>query len=407
LDRNERLHEKLKLKKKRLVDSLVLNDILKDKRLAKAFMEVPLEKFIPEKFFSIVKLYEDVPNLFYYDEQNPNNYRTISAPHMISIMLQGLSLTDDDDLLILGAKSGYIAALAHKLAPKGEIIILEANSEIAKISSNNLKKLKIDDNISIVVKNPLHGMPELSPWQKILVTGAIEQSKISPLLHQLDENGGVLFAPIGQDFIQTYTQILRQKEEYFGKKQLQVKFSPLITKVELNELELLTDFDEAEISKESDRFNDDLTKVCHKVNIKYTSDILEGVDQESVIKIESIDKQQQELVLKYLMSIQMILKNLKKEENVEKALDYVDSIEIKLEDLKKYKKLFQIKIKRMQNILNHIRSFAIVRKELDKSKISHSEIIDKKIEIINKQLEQINILLEILKEDISQIKTLY
>ncbi|MFX0007089.1 MAG: hypothetical protein ACFFAV_10220 [Candidatus Hermodarchaeota archaeon] len=407
MDRNEKLNERLKLKKKHLVDSLVLNDILKDKRLIKAFMEVPLESFIPEKFFSIVKLYEDVPNLFYYDEQNPNNYRTISAPHMISIMLQGLSLSEDDDLLILGAKSGYIAALAHKLAPRGEIIILEANSEIAKISSNNLKKLKIDDNISIVVKNPLQGMPELSPWQKILVTGAIEQSRINPLLNQLDENGGVLFAPIGQEFIQTYTQILRQKDEYFGKKQLQVKFSPLITKVELNELELLTNFDEAEISKESNRINNDLTKVSHKVNIKYASDILDEVNQESSIKIESIDKQQQELVLKYLMSIILLLKNLKKEENVEKSLNFIENIEIKLEDLKKYKKLFQIKIKRMQNILNHIRSFAIVRKELDKTEMSNSELIDKKIEIINKQLDQINILLEILKEDISQIKMLY
>ncbi|MFX0023035.1 MAG: hypothetical protein ACFE9S_11980 [Candidatus Hermodarchaeota archaeon] len=407
MDRNEKLHEKLKLKKKRLVDSLVLNDILKDKRLVKAFMEVPLEKFIPEKYFSIVKLYEDVPNLFYYDEQNPNNYRTISAPHMISIMLQGLSLTDDDDLLILGAKSGYIAALAHRLAPKGEIIILEANSEIAKLTSDNLKKLKIDDNISIVVKNPLHGMPELSPWQKILVTGAIEQPRIHPLLNQLDENGGVLFAPIGQEFIQIYTQILRQKEEYFGKKQLQVKFSPLITKVELNELELLTDIDETEINSDSNRMNKDLTKFSHKINIKYTSDILDEVDQESGIKIESIDKQQQELVLKYLTSIELILKNLKNEENIEKYFNYIDSIEIKLEDLKKYKKLFQIKIKRMQNILNHIRTFAIVRKELDKNEISDADIIDKKIEIINKQLDQINIFLEILKEDISQIKTLY
>ncbi len=407
MDRNERLHEKLKSKKKHLVDSLVLNDILKDKRLVKAFMEVPLEKFIPEKFFSIVKLYEDVPNLFYYDEQNPNNYRTISAPHMISIMLQGLSLSEDDDLLILGAKSGYIAALAHKLAPKGEIIILEANSEIAKLSSNNLKKLKIDDNISIVVKNPLQGMPELSPWQKILVTGAIEQSKINSLLHQLDENGGVLFAPIGQEFIQVYTQILRQKDEFYGTQRLQVKFSPLITKVELNELELLTDFDESEVSKDSNRKNEDLTKVSKKINIKYTSDILDEVNSESGIKIESIDKQQQEFVLKYLMSIELILKNLKKEENIEMYFNYIESIEIKLEDLKKYKKLFQIKIKRMQNILNRIRSYAIVRKELDRSEISDSEIIDKKIEIINKQLDQINIFLEILKEDISQIKTLY
>jgi protein-L-isoaspartate(D-aspartate) O-methyltransferase len=407
LDRNERLHEKLKDKKKRLVDSLVINDILKDKRLIKAFMEIPLEEFIPEKFFSIVKLYEDIPNLFYYDEQKPHNYRTISAPSMISIMLEGLSLTDDDDLLILGAKSGYIAALAHKLAPKGEIIILEANSEIAKVTSNNLKRLKLNDNISIIVKNPLQGMPELSPWQKILVTGAIKQSKISPLLNQLDENGGVLYAPIGQELIQVYTQFLRQEDDYYAERKIQVKFSPLITKVELNELELITDFDDSEILEESNKSYENINKFPKRVNIKYTSDILDKVDSDSGFKIESIDRKQQELVLSYLMSIELILKNFKKEENIEKSFNYIESIETKLIDLKKYKKLFQIKIKRMQNILNQIRSFIIVRKELDKKDLPSSEIIDKKIEIINKQIDQINLFLEILKEDIKQIKTLY
>ncbi|MFW9882586.1 MAG: hypothetical protein ACFFG0_56715, partial [Candidatus Thorarchaeota archaeon] len=301
MDKNERFKERLKLKKKRLVDALILNEILKDKRLINAFLEVPLEKFIPEKFISVVKLYEDVPNLFYYDEQNPNNYRTISAPHMITIMLQGLSLTENDDLLILGAKSGYIAALAHKLAPKGEIIIIEANSEIAKITSKNLKKLKLDEHISIIVKNPLEGMPELSPWQKILVTGAIEQSKIHSLLKQLDENGGMLFAPIGQEFVQMYTQILRQNNEYFGKRQLQVKFSPLITKVEFDELELITDFDESEPIDELHKLDDHLSSSSTKINIKYTSDILNEISSGTNIKIESIDKEQQELVLAYLM----------------------------------------------------------------------------------------------------------
>ena len=407
MDRNDRIIERLKIKKKRLVDSLVLNDILKDKRLIKAFMDVPLEKFIPEEFLSVVKLYEDVPNLFYYDKQNPNNYRTISAPHMISIMLQGLSLTDDDDLLILGAKSGYIAALAHKLAPKGEIIILEANSEIAKISSKNLKNLKLDDKISIIVKNPLNGMPELSPWQKILVTGAIEQSRIYSLLNQLDENGGVLFAPIGQDFLQIYTQILRQNNEYFGKKQLQVKFSPLITKVELDEIELITDIDESSVKYDSTESARGSNHFSNKVNIKYTSDILENISSDSDVQIESIDKKQQELVLAYLMSIELLIKKLKQEDNIEKWFNYIDSIEIKLEDLKIYKKLFQIKIKRMQNILNQIRSYNLVRKELEKKTLSNSEIIDKKIDIINQQINQINDFLEILKEDITRVKLLF
>ena len=99
--------------------------------------------------------------------------------------------------------------------------------------------------------------------------------------------------------------------------------------------------------------------------------------------------------------------NLKKEENIDKCFTYLESIETKLDDLKKYKKLYQIKIKRMQNILNQIRSYNIIRKELEKKKISDSEIIDKKIEIINDQIEKINIFLEILREDIHRVKTLY
>lgn len=405
MDRNNRIIEGLKSKKKRLLDTLILQEILKDKRLVKAFMEVPLEKFIPEKFLNIVKLYEDVPNLFYYDDQNPKSYRTISAPHMITIMLQGLNLTQNDDLLILGAKSGYIAALAHKLAPKGEIVILEANSEIARITVENLKQLKLDNKITIIIKNPLDGAPDLSPWQKILVTGAIEQSKIHPLLNQLDENGGVLFAPIGPEVVQTYTQILRQKNEFFGNKKLQVKFSKLITQIELDELELITDLDEFESNYDQSIIEDTLPSFSKKITIKYTSNILEDISSEPKIKIESLDKQQQKLVLNFLMKIEAIITKLKKEENIDKSFLYLDNLEGILNELKKFKKLFELKTKRMQNILNQIRSLIIVRKELENTSSSDSKIIDKKIEIVNRQIEQINIFLEIIKNDILKVRT--
>ncbi len=406
MDKYDRFNERLRNKKKRLLDSLILNEILTDKRLIKAFMDIPLEKFIPEKFMNVLKLYEDVPNLFYFDEQNPRNYRTISAPHMISIMLQGLALNTNDDLLILGAKSGYIAALAHKLAPKGEIIILEANSEIAKITANNLKELKLEDKISIIIKNPLDGMPNLSPWQKILVTGAIEQSKIHPLLKQLDENDGVLFAPIGPEFVQIYTQILRQKNEFYGKKQLQVKFSPLITQVELDELELITDIDEIEIANESEVINKVPSLYTNKINIKYTSEILDKIVPEHQVKIQSIDETQRDDILSNLNTIEHNIKNLKKEEDIQKSFEFIDDIEVKLDNLKKFKKLFEIKVKRMQNILNQIRSYYIVRKELEKSVLYDSAVIDKKIEIINKQIEQINLLLEVTQNEINKIKSL-
>ena len=413
MDKDESIKESLKHKKKRLLDTLVVSQILKDKRLIKAFMDIPLEKFIPGKLKKIVNLYEDVPNLFYYNTQNPKSYRTISAPHMITIMLQGLALDTNDDLLILGAKSGYIAALAHKLAPKGEIVILEANSEIAKITSENLKKLNLDNHITININNPLNGMPELSPWQKILVTGAIEQTKIYPLLKQLDKEGGVLFAPIGQEFIQNYTQILRQNDEFFGNQQLQVKFSPLITQIEIDELELITDLDAFEIfEKDKTKFkseHDDgiWNPLNKKIEIKYNTSILDKITPERIFKTKSIDKKHRELVLTHLEDIVNNVLNLKKEDNIDKFFNIVDRIEVLLEKLKKHKRDFEIKIKKMQQILNQIRSYHIIRKELDNQNLTDSRVIEQKIKLINNQIEEINILLSFLTKEMKRIESIY
>lgn len=408
LDRNDRLKDRLKVKKKRLLDKLIYKlDILKDKRLIKAFIDVPLEHFIPKKFMNVVKLYEDVPNLFYYDESNPRSYRTISAPHMITIMLQGLNLEESDDLLILGAKSGYIAALAQKLAPKGEIIILEANSDIAKLTTENLKKLKLDDNVTIIVKNPLKGAPDLCPWHKILVTGAIEQSKIYPLLNQLDKDGGVLFAPIGSEMVQNYTQILRQGEAFFGKKQLQVKFSPLITQLELDDLELITDFEEFGITDSPDSATDyEKSLWDKKVAIKYTSDILDNITPEE-IKTKFINRNELDLVVSYFESVAEIVKSLKLEEDINKFFTKIDAIDNTFEKLRKYKRNFELKIKKIQNRLNQIRSYSIVRKELENKDLSDPAILEQKISVINQQLLEINHLIELIKEEIKRIKYIY
>lgn len=405
---NKKLYE---AKKRILLEYLLKQKYLKDQRLFEAFLEVPLEEFIPKEFTDPRKIYEDIPNLFYYEK--PENYRTISAPHMISIMLQGLALKEDDDLLILGAKSGYIAALAHKLAPKGEIIVLEANSEIAKITDNNLKKLKLHDNITVNVKNPLDGMPDLSPWQKILVTGAIKQERIHPLLKQLDPNEGVLYAPIGEEFIQTYTQILRVDKDYFGKKQLQVRFTPLMTQVELDELELITDieaFEEFEIKDDPYRVEQTLSKVKEKINIKYASSILDEIEfkppSKFQVKKEKISDKLREEVLNYLEEIKITIIELKKEDNITSCFDFIDDIETQIENLKKFKKQFDIKTKKIQNFINHIRACNIIRKELRKEVVSESTLIDKDMEIINKQLEDINELRELIIKEIERIKNL-
>ncbi|TFG01795.1 MAG: hypothetical protein EU542_06355 [Promethearchaeota archaeon] len=390
-------------KKKRLVDSLTSNDLLKDKRLYKAFLEIPLEEFIPKNYQDSLKIYEDIPNLFYYHD--PSNYRTISAPHMITIMLQGLSLEKDDDLLILGAKSGYIAALAHRLAPQGEIIILEANSEIAELTEKNLKKLDLDENISVIVKNPLEGMPDLIPWQKILVTGAIKQSRITPLLRQLDKDEGVLYAPIGEGLVQTYTQILRIEDNFYGKKQLQVRFTPLMTQVEIDELELITDIDQyEEVDVEINPKK--VEKALEKINIKYETSVFDEISfgekgEEKPVAIKERDE-----AIEFFKELKNCAKKFKREDDVNSCFENVEEMDAVIESLKNFKKELGLKVKKTQNLINQIRSYNIVRKQLESSSISDSEIIEKKAEIINKQMEQVNQLDDIIDSEIKRLKKL-
>ncbi len=358
-------NDKFKLKL-RLLLNLINNGYLKDKRLLKAFLEERLTDYIPRRHAFNARIYEDMPNLFYFDKNNPENLRTISAPHMISIMLQGLVLSEDDELLILGAKSGYIAALAHKLSPKGKIVILEANSKIAKITERNLKKLNYQ-NIEVIVKNPLDGLIERSPWQKILVTGAIKQERIYPLLKQLDPKSGVLFAPIGEEIIQTYTQILRVDNNFYGKKQLQVRFTPLITEVELDELELITDFDELELYEDSLTPSDSMSHLdCKKISITYASKILDEIALDPFNKFESLKIDLNDVAVVFLEFIAQTIEALKGEENIKYGNNGIDNIETQIRVLRRYNKDLNLNLNEIEKMLNNI-SFADKKtQDLDK-----------------------------------------
>jgi len=366
-----------------LLFSLIGNGYLKDKRLFKAFLDENIENFIPEEFIFHAGFFNDRPSLFYH--QDVNNYRTISAPHMISIMLQGLLINEqNEDLLILGAKSGYIAALAHKLAPLGTITIVEANSEIAKITLDNLKKQKYEEGINVVVKNPLEGVPELGPWKKILVTGAIAQERIYPLLEQLDPNEGVLFAPIGEEMIQTYTQILRINEDYFGKKQLNVQFSPLMTNIELDELELVTDF---EVYTEDNEF-ESLDEKKKPIEIKYTSSIL---DEVNLIPTANLNKNQlfikpNDITSVFLKYIDELLDSMKNSINKTIIDNILEKIETVLQIFEKFKDKVNINLKKVRSSFNHLNKQLELKD--DKLSMKSLEDLDEFQKIIKIELEK-------------------
>ncbi len=384
-----------------LLLSLLYNGYLKDIRLFKAFLDVQLEKFVPKEILPSVKIYDDAPVLFYYERERPENLRTISAPHMITIMLQNLILKENDDLLILGAKSGYIAVLAHKLAPRGKIVILEANSRIAKITQKNLKHLGLNENIKVIVKNPLVGMPEMAPWKKILVTGAIKQEKIYPLLNQLDHEYGVLFAPIGEEFIQIYTQILRLNNDFYGKKHLSVRFTPLITQIQLDELKLVTDIEDFD---EKNATND-LKKSENRISVKYAKDIIEKLNLDPISQSQSLEIKPRNIFIAFLENMYNTIKILKEDQDLEQWTNFIENSETLMEIFNKYKRGIKINLRKIEISLNQIKSYNLAMKQIEFDKnIITNEFLEKKIEISQKYIEELAKLQQYIEDQINKIK---
>ena len=384
-----------------LLFSLLTNGYLRDIRLFKAFLGLKLEEFIPKEILPQVRLYLDSPVVFFYDKDYHETVRTISAPHMISIMLQELKLKENDDLLILGAKSGYIACLAHKLSSKGKITILEANPKIAKITSDNLKKLNLDNDINVIIQNPLLGYPDLTPWQKILVTGAIREEYIYSLLTQLDSEEGVLFAPIGDEYIQTYTQIIRNGDCFFGKKHLQVRFTPLITKVDFDNLKLEKDV-ESNIS-DNQPYDSELNQSSLNVNnimIDYSMKILDDVQlgPNSELKRDKIDPE--DIFRTFLEYIDFTIDGLKQGKDVSQWNDSIDNFEILLEILKKIKNNVKIDIDTLYISFDQIRKRI---REIERGANFKQLLKEKKLEIFENELKELNLFQKKVKEEITNL----
>lgn len=390
-------NHKLFQSKIQLLFTLLYNGYLKDRRLFKAFLDVQLKEFIPLEILPEVEsfVYNDRAVPFYFDREHPETLRTISAPHMISIMLQELMLKKNDDLLILGAKSGYISALAHKLAPEGKVLILEANSNIAEITSDNLTKLNLQENVDIIVKNPLEGMLKLAPWQKILVTGAIQQERIYPLLNQLDPNEGVLFAPVGEGRVQTYTQIMRIRDEFYGKKHLQVSFTPLITQIELDQLELVLDFDEEIETNEA--HTEIKLKPLQNINIKYTTDIVEKVNLEPHSEETSFVIRPYNVYFTFLEHIKRSIEILNKEPDLTHWDNSIDNYKLMITVLKKLKNKKKPNFDLILKSIDQLKTYNLIRKEITSDQIPTSELLEEKVEIIKKQLRELTVLQDLIK----------
>ena len=147
--------------------------------------------------------------------------QTISAPHMVAMMLEELKLSEKDNLLEIGSGCGYHAAVASRLVSK--VTTIERIPYIYELACENLDSY---DNIEIINGDGSRGFRDNCPYQKIMVTCGAPRVP-PPLIDQL-EIGGLMVIPVGGRGAQELLTVERTTDGISVFRRPGVAFVPMI-----------------------------------------------------------------------------------------------------------------------------------------------------------------------------------
>jgi len=157
---------------------------IRSERVLQAMLRVPRHEFVAEEFCA--RAYDDAPLPI-------GEGQTISQPYMVASMSEALELTGSERVLEVGTGSGYQAAVLGRLAR--EVFTIESRAGLALAARERLARLGGYDNVHVHAGDGTLGLPELAPFDAILVAAAAPEI-LPPLVAQLAE-GGRIVVPVG------------------------------------------------------------------------------------------------------------------------------------------------------------------------------------------------------------------
>ena len=114
--------------------------------------------------------------------------RTILKPSLIAQIALSINLKANENVLILGATTGYLSAILSHQAET--VIVVEENEQLLKNSENAIKINNIN-NVVFIKNEIVKGYNEQSPFNAIIIEGAIQEMPLN-IIDQLDEGGRLL-----------------------------------------------------------------------------------------------------------------------------------------------------------------------------------------------------------------------
>jgi protein-L-isoaspartate(D-aspartate) O-methyltransferase len=134
--------------------------------------------------------------------------QTISAPHMVAIMVEAMRAKEGQRVLEVGGGSGYHAAvMAHVVGSDGHVFTVERLESLADRARASLEAAGLSDRVTVVVGDGSCGLPEYAPYDRISVACAAPEVP-EPMLRELSDRGRLLI-PVGGLYVQELTRITR------------------------------------------------------------------------------------------------------------------------------------------------------------------------------------------------------
>ena len=182
--------------RKKMVREQIKQRGITNPKLLEVMGEIPRHLFMPEK--NRRWAYSD-------GAMRIDKGQTISQPYIVALMTNLLELQGDEIVLEVGTGSGYQAAILAKLARK--VHTIERHPELSKQAQATIESLGIE-NVEFHLGDGTLGLPELAPFDAIMVTAAAPSVPQS-LLDQLAD-GGRMVLPVGK----RYSQVLQVWERH-------------------------------------------------------------------------------------------------------------------------------------------------------------------------------------------------
>lgn len=187
---------------------------ISDARVLRTMADVPRERFLPAA--QRERAYED--------EAVPiGGGQTMSQPWIVAFMAQALELDGDENVLEVGAGSGYASAVLGRLSSR--VVTVERRPELATRARAILAELGYG-NVTVRQGDGSVGVPELAPFDAISVTAAAPAAPPT-LVEQLAE-GGRLVIPIGEDGHDLLTRVSRRGGRTTSEPLVDCRFVPLV-----------------------------------------------------------------------------------------------------------------------------------------------------------------------------------